>query len=108
MMPHAGCSQADCWLSKFLAAEHIPAPRFHFGQSIKHTCWSEAGDQCFVDQGVVIGVLWNPPHSSPGWWYLIRWDVLPSSPWLSIPHVEESSEQGLASVFSEQVETVIR
>lgn len=72
-----------------------PDPRFRFGQVVVREFCCEQTQEVFVDQGFVMGMVYNRPGRRPGWWYVIQWTSLPSSDWLDLPYFEEAHESEL-------------
>lgn len=101
MMPHERCQQSGCWFRQFCAFN--PPPKFVLGQRVKAT-WTGEDGQIFTDTGVVIGLTIDPEWWQwTGWIYWVRWLDLPSSPFLSAPHVEEAHETDLEAVQGESL-----
>ena len=72
--------------------QQTPWPKFRFGEWVSVPYYSEERNETFIDVGVVIGMVYNSPNYSPGWWYFVKFAEMPSSPGLPMPYVDDVPE----------------
>lgn len=94
MMPHSNCIESGCRLNFVQNSLSIQPPKFAIGSRVS-SLWVDEFNNLHCDVGFIIGIFPAEKDWTPGWWYVVRLDIVDDAPWLTLPYDDERHESDL-------------